>query len=117
MATVEELLSQRVARFLDRVPDWDAFADARVEGYRRAQHRFIGTGASGKQDARVIPADRIAHLESTGLVSHHLAERMKRVWELGNEGVHPDRRRRRNLDPILTCFADMVEGISRNVIK
>lgn len=54
---VEDLLSQRVARFIDRVPDWDAFADARVEGYRRAQHRFIGTGASGKQDARVIPAE------------------------------------------------------------
>ena len=55
--TAEELLSQRVARFLDRVPDWEAFADARIEGYRRAQHRFIGTGASGKQDARVVPAE------------------------------------------------------------
>ena len=57
MTKLEELLSQRVARFVDRVPDWDAFADARVEGYRRAQHRFIGTGASGKQDTRVIPAE------------------------------------------------------------
>ena len=55
--TVEELLSQRVARFVDRVPDWDAFADARVDGYRRAQHRFIGPGASGKTDARVVPAE------------------------------------------------------------
>ena len=55
--TVEELLSQRVARFVDRVPDWDAFADARVDGYRRAQHRFIGGGASGKADADVIPAE------------------------------------------------------------
>ena len=55
--TVEEHLGQRVVRFNDRVPDWDAFADARIEGYRRAQHRFIGTGASGKQDARVIPAE------------------------------------------------------------
>ena len=55
--TVEDLLSQRVARFIDRVPDWDAFADARIEGYRRAQHRFIGAGASGKQDARVIPPE------------------------------------------------------------
>lgn len=54
---VQELLSQRVARFIDRVPDWDAFADARVEGYRRAQHRFIGSGASGKPDSRVIPAE------------------------------------------------------------
>ncbi len=55
--TIEDLLSQRVARFMDRMPDWDAFADARIEGYRRAQHRFIGTGASGKQDDRVIPAE------------------------------------------------------------
>lgn len=55
--TSQELLNQRVARFVDRVPDWDAFADARVEGYRRAQHRYIGAGASGKQDSRVIPAE------------------------------------------------------------
>jgi len=55
--TVEELLNQQVVRFIDRVPDWDAFADARVEGYRRAQHRYIGVGASGKQDTRVIPAE------------------------------------------------------------
>ena len=57
MMTIEDLLSPRVARFIDRVPDWDAFADARIEGYRRAQHRFIGAGASGKQDARVIPPE------------------------------------------------------------
>ena len=54
---VNELLKRRVARFVDRRPDWDAFADARVEGFRRAQHRFIGTGASGKTDANAIPAE------------------------------------------------------------
>jgi len=27
-----------------------------VEGYRRAQHRYIGSGASGKTDTRTIPA-------------------------------------------------------------
>ena len=43
-APLEELLRTRVARFVERVPDWDAFADARVEGYRRAQHRYIGAG-------------------------------------------------------------------------
>ena len=58
MATLEELLRTRVARFVDRQPDWDAFADARVEGYRRAQHRYIGSGASGKTDARAIPAEQ-----------------------------------------------------------
>jgi mannose-6-phosphate isomerase-like protein (cupin superfamily) len=54
---LDEFLNRQVARFADRVPDWDAFADARVEGFRRAQHRFIGSGASGKDDPRVIPAE------------------------------------------------------------
>lgn len=55
-ASLERLLRQQVARFTERRGDWDAFADARVEGFRRAQHRFIGSGASGKTDASVIPA-------------------------------------------------------------
>ena len=55
--TAEELVRTRIARFVDRRGDWDAFADARVDGYRRAQHRFIGPGASGKVDASVIPAE------------------------------------------------------------
>ena len=59
MATsIEDVLARHVARFVDRRPDWDAFADARLEGYRRAQHRFIGAGASGKvDDPAIIPAD------------------------------------------------------------
>jgi mannose-6-phosphate isomerase-like protein (cupin superfamily) len=56
-ATADELIRTQVARFVDRRGDWDAFADARVDGYRRAQHRFIGSGASGKADANVIPAE------------------------------------------------------------
>ena len=55
--SLEQLLATHVARFTDRRADWDAFADARVEGFRRAQHRFIGSGASGKADASVIPAE------------------------------------------------------------
>ncbi len=54
---LQELLAGRIARFVDRRPDWDAFADARVEGYRRAQHRYIGSGASGKVDVSVVPAE------------------------------------------------------------
>jgi len=54
---LSDLLTCRVARFTDRRADWDAFADARVEGYRRAQYRVIGSGASGKADASVIPAE------------------------------------------------------------
>lgn len=55
--TLHELLQRRVAQFADRRPDWDAFADARVEGYRRAQHRYIGSGASGKADPQAVPAE------------------------------------------------------------
>lgn len=54
---IDELLRTHVARFVDREADWDAFADARVDGYRRAQHRYIGAGASGKTDARAIAAE------------------------------------------------------------
>src|ERR1700730_14443579 len=54
---IQELLERRIARFTDRVADWDAFTDARVEGFRRAQHRFIGAGASGKGDTKAIPAE------------------------------------------------------------
>jgi mannose-6-phosphate isomerase-like protein (cupin superfamily) len=54
---LDGLLQRQVARFVDRTPDWDAFADARVDGYRRAQHRFIGAGGSGKHDRTdFIPA-------------------------------------------------------------
>jgi quercetin dioxygenase-like cupin family protein len=56
-ASLEEIMQKYVARFSDRTPDWDAFADARIEGNRRAQHRFIGAGASGKhEDAKIVPA-------------------------------------------------------------
>jgi oxalate decarboxylase/phosphoglucose isomerase-like protein (cupin superfamily) len=56
-ATLEEIMETHVGRFRDKVPDWEAFEDAKIEGYRRAQHRFIGAGGSGKHDdASVIPA-------------------------------------------------------------
>ena len=55
--SLEEIMQKYVARFKDRQPDWYAFEDARIEGYKRAQHRFIGAGASGKHgDPDVIPA-------------------------------------------------------------
>jgi oxalate decarboxylase/phosphoglucose isomerase-like protein (cupin superfamily) len=54
--SLEQIAEKYVARFKDRVADWDAFADARIEGYKRAQHRFIGAGGSGKHgDVRAIP--------------------------------------------------------------
>ena len=46
--SLEEIAEGYVARFRDRKADWEAFEDAKVDGYRRAQHRFIGAGGSGK---------------------------------------------------------------------
>jgi quercetin dioxygenase-like cupin family protein len=54
---IEEILATFVGKFKDKTPDWRAFADADIDGNRRAQHRFIGAGASGKHtDESVIPA-------------------------------------------------------------
>ena len=55
-ASVEEIMDKYVARFADRKADWAAFEDAKIEGYKRAQHRFIGAGGSGKHgDTSTIP--------------------------------------------------------------
>ena len=47
---LEEIMKKYVGRFKDKKPDWAAFEDAKIEGYKRAQHRFIGAGGSGKHD-------------------------------------------------------------------
>src|SRR6266699_1050873 len=53
---LEEIALRYIGRFRDKVADWEAFEDAKIEGYRRAQHRFIGAGGSGKHDdPTVIP--------------------------------------------------------------
>jgi oxalate decarboxylase/phosphoglucose isomerase-like protein (cupin superfamily) len=53
---LEDIMKKYVGRFRDKKPDWAAFADSKIEGFRRAQHRFIGAGASGKHDdPTVIP--------------------------------------------------------------
>jgi mannose-6-phosphate isomerase-like protein (cupin superfamily) len=54
---LEEIMRKYVGRFRDKTGDWAAFEDAKIEGYKRAQHRFIGAGGSGKHgDPNVIPA-------------------------------------------------------------
>jgi mannose-6-phosphate isomerase-like protein (cupin superfamily) len=54
--SLEEIAAHYVARFRDRKADWAAFEDAKLEGYKRAQHRFIGAGGSGKHgDTAAIP--------------------------------------------------------------
>jgi len=56
-ASLEELSDRFIARYRDRKPDWAAFEDAKIEGFKRAQHRCIGAGGSGKHgDTSVIPA-------------------------------------------------------------
>ena len=45
---IEDIMQKYVGRFREKKPDWAAFEDAKIEGYKRAQHRFIGAGGSGK---------------------------------------------------------------------
>jgi oxalate decarboxylase/phosphoglucose isomerase-like protein (cupin superfamily) len=55
--SLDAILQRYVGRFRDKKPDWQAFEDAKIEGYKRAQHRFIGAGGSAKHDdPTVIPA-------------------------------------------------------------
>jgi oxalate decarboxylase/phosphoglucose isomerase-like protein (cupin superfamily) len=55
-ASLEDIAKRYVARFSDRKADWAAFEDAKIEGYKRAQHRFIGAGGSGKHgEVNFIP--------------------------------------------------------------
>src|SRR5207247_1343502 len=54
---IEEIMQKYVGRFREKKADWAAFEDAKIEGFKRAQHRFIGAGGSGKHgDPTVIPA-------------------------------------------------------------
>lgn len=54
--SLEEIAEKYIRQFRDIKADWEAFEDAKIEGYKRAQHRFIGAGGSGKHtDPGVIP--------------------------------------------------------------
>jgi len=55
---LEEIAQTFVARFRDRKADWAAFEDAKIEGYKSAQHRFIGAGGSGKHGAASVISTR-----------------------------------------------------------
>jgi oxalate decarboxylase/phosphoglucose isomerase-like protein (cupin superfamily) len=55
--SLDEIAKRYIGRFHEKKPDWAAFEDAKIEGFKRAQHRFIGAGGSGKHnDPNVIPA-------------------------------------------------------------
>ncbi len=61
---IEDIMQRYVGRFREKKPDWAAFEDAKIEGYKRAQHRFIGAGGSGKHDdPTVIPAEELYALD------------------------------------------------------
>ncbi|MBP5858582.1 cupin domain-containing protein [Marivibrio halodurans] len=52
-----EIMDKYVAQFRNLKSDWEAFEDAKIEGFKRAQHRFIGAGGSGKHGGSdFIPA-------------------------------------------------------------
>src|ERR1700686_1685112 len=76
-APLEDIMQKYVGRFREKKPDWAAFEDAKIEGYKRAQHRFIGAGGSGKHgDTTVIPAGNftlsVMYVEpGQGNASHH----------------------------------------------
>ena len=54
--SLDQIAERYVAHYADRVPDWNAFEDAKIDGFRRAQRRFIGAGGSGKHgDPAVVP--------------------------------------------------------------
>jgi len=59
-ASFEEWMSSRIARFSTRKYDWDALkfqADLDPK-YRRAQMRYVGTGATGvASDSNTVPAE------------------------------------------------------------
>ncbi len=55
--SLEDIMKRYTGRFREKKADWAAFEDAKIEGWKRAQHRFIGAGGSGKHnDPNVIPA-------------------------------------------------------------
>ena len=76
--SLEEIAARYVRRYRDCAPDWEAFEDAKVDGYRRAQHRFIGGGGVGQ--ARRPPLHT-----ATRLYAEHHVRRARR----GQRGPHP----------------------------
>ena len=80
--SLEEIAERYIGRFRDKVADWEAFEDAKIEGYRRAQHRFIGAGGSGKHDDPTVIPPRV-------YPQHHRAARpgQRRAYPRGRGGV------------------------------
>ena len=43
---IDEIMKKFVGRYSEKRADWAAFEDAKIEGFKRAQHRFIGAGGA-----------------------------------------------------------------------
>ena len=60
--SIEEIARRYVARFGERKPDWHAFADAAIDGYRRAQKIFAGAMKGRAGTPKVSRAQRLARV-------------------------------------------------------
>jgi hypothetical protein len=72
---IEEIMQRYVGRFREKKPDWAAFEDATIEGYKHAQHRFIGAGG--------VMANAVADvLRSFGVGPTQLPLTPNTIWHL-----------------------------------
>ena len=52
--SLEEIADKYIARFNERYADWEAFEDAKIEGWKRAQHRYIGAVAQESMTNKML---------------------------------------------------------------
>jgi quercetin dioxygenase-like cupin family protein len=124
---LETILKTYVARFGERKPDWNAFADAAIDGWRRAQHRFIGN-TSGKADQNIIPAGNftlsiMAVPPGQGNASHtHEVEEVFFVLK-GHLTVFVEDDKGSHLETVLgpwdcvSCPAGVIHGYQNNTVE
>jgi quercetin dioxygenase-like cupin family protein len=124
---IETILKKYVARFGERKPDWHAFADAAIDGWRRAQHRFIGN-TSGKPDENIIPAGNftlsiMAVPPGQGNAAHtHEVEEVFFVLK-GHLTVFIEDESKRRVETVLgpwdcvSCPAGVIHGYQNNTVE
>ncbi len=125
--SLEDICKNYVARFGERKPDWNAFADAAIEGWKRAQHRFIGNTAR-KAESNHIPARgftlSVMYVPpGQGNASHtHEAEEVFFVLK-GHLTVFFEDETGRRLDTVLgpwdcvSCPAGVIHGYHNNTLE
>lgn len=128
--SIEDIASRYARQFRDITPDWEAFEDARIEGFRRAQHRFIGAGGSGKHhDPDVIPANSftlsIMHVppgQGNAAHTHEVEEVffvLRGILTVFLEEEATGRRVERRLGPweCISCPAGVIHGYSNDGLE